>query len=516
MQPASERLVVGLEPWLPWPLSRWRWWTEPVRAERAAALRIAVAGVMLIDLLTTYAPVLHTYYGPGSLGEPSFFDYYFRAPKWNWTVLRGLGGPDPVMWYFAVAAWLAATVWVWLGLAARLDLGREGREPPALGWGIGLWIGATILALLGLWSRLQASGDGIEFLTPFSAGFTWVVASVFLLLALRKRRHRAADSQAPHLFPLVGAAWVVAFLFVLLGTWLAFQGQLDADDFLSLFWVGERWDEDSAALDVAMGLWIVFTLFMLVGIGSRLSVVVVWVLSVSFVNMNTYNDNAGDEIRNIALFYLMLCPSGAAWSLDAWWARWWGRREGSVARWLGRPNQPVYIYPWALRLLFVQLGFIYCCNGVFKLLGPDWPRGDSLYYVLNDLTLARWSYAQFPMPVWLTRVLTWSVLGWEAGFPLIMLVPWMVAGLLRFRRLRTRGMVRLVRLLRFLRAAALCFGVAFHLGIFAAMELGFFGPFMICLYAPLVPWERWIDRPKVAPAVRPGGKLLRPAGVAGC
>src|SRR5205823_3952047 len=39
MSPAPEQ-VVGLKPWFPWPLSRWRWLNEPVRAERLAALRI--------------------------------------------------------------------------------------------------------------------------------------------------------------------------------------------------------------------------------------------------------------------------------------------------------------------------------------------------------------------------------------------------------------------------------------------------------------------------------------------
>ena len=41
----SERTVVGLKPWLPWPLSRSPWWTEPVRAERLAVLRIGATSV---------------------------------------------------------------------------------------------------------------------------------------------------------------------------------------------------------------------------------------------------------------------------------------------------------------------------------------------------------------------------------------------------------------------------------------------------------------------------------------
>src|SRR5438876_306784 len=50
--PKNKRLIVGLKPWLPWPFSRWRWWTEPVRAERLAALRIVATMLVLPGLWT--------------------------------------------------------------------------------------------------------------------------------------------------------------------------------------------------------------------------------------------------------------------------------------------------------------------------------------------------------------------------------------------------------------------------------------------------------------------------------
>jgi hypothetical protein len=69
-----------------------------------------------------------------------------------------------------------------------------------------------------------------------------------------------------------------------------------------------------------------------------------------------------------------------------------------------------------------------------------------------------------PIPYWLTQGMTWLVLAWECLFPLLVL--W-----------------------RPTRLAALWVGVAFHLGIWASLELGGFGPYMLCLYLPLVPWE---------------------------
>jgi len=82
------------------------------------------------------------------------------------------------------------------------------------------------------------------------------------------------------------------------------------------------------------------------------------------------------------------------------------------------------------------------------------------------LTLARFSYAQIALPLCLIRFLSWSVLIWEVGFPLWVALPWT-------------------------RTAALLMGVAFHLGIMLTLELGGFGPYMLTLYLPLVPWERF-------------------------
>lgn len=297
----NERIVVGLQPWLPWPLSRWTWWTEPVPAERLAALRIGLAAVLLIDVLTAYLPHGHDFFGQDSLGAPGQFRAMGPAPRWRWSLLSGV--ENPVIIQLAMAGWALA----------------------------------ALLLLVGMWTRLSA--------------------------------------------------------------------------------------------------------------------VAAWLLSTSFATLNPYIDNAGDEVRGIILFYLIWCPGGAVWSVDAW-----RQRQGD------RPA--VFVPPWPLRLLFLQLVLIYFSNGLYKLTGSDWRSGTSLYDVLSDPTLTRWSYAEVPVPYELTRLLTWLILAWEIGFPLLVL--W-----------------------RKTRIAALEFGVAFHLGIGLTLELGWFAPYMLCLYLPLVPWERW-------------------------
>jgi hypothetical protein len=319
MQIANRKLqirdVVGVEPWLPWPLSRWKWWTEPVRAERLAALRIGLALMLLVDVLVQYLPNYTDFFGAGSLGSPEVFSGRAQG-HWHWSVLRGIED-------------------------SRLFL-------PVL--------------------------------------LVWAAAAVLLMIG---------------------------------------------------------WQPRWAAL-------------------------VAWILSVSVLNLNYYLHNGGDRIRSIVLFYLMLTPCGAVWSLDSFL-----QHKKQQARQLTPHHSsltgPVLIWPWALRLLFVQLALIYFLNGFYKLVGPHWRAGDVLQSVLGNIQWARWSFAQLPLPYPFIQVLTWLVLFWELGFPLLV-------AMRPFRNL------------------TLWAGVFLHVGLAISLQLGLFSFYMLCLYLPLVPWERWADR----------------------
>ncbi len=353
--------VVGLKPWFPPPLGWWRWLTEPVAAERLAILRIAIALLLLLDIVGTYIPDHALYFGKDSLGSPELFSWVFnhKRGRGNWSLLEDV--------------------------------------------------------------------------------------------------------------------------------------------------------ESHGVILTAMVIWAIATFSLLVGVFSRWAAAVAWVIALSIANINTYVDNAGDQIRTIALFYLMLTPCGAAWSFDAWFWRRHGMRYDVEKGWRIQPRPlleaPALVHPWALRLLFVQMAWIYFGNGFYKACGVDWPKGNSLYYVLGDLTLTRVSYAQFPQPYWLTRAISWLVLGWEVSFPLLVSVPWhWLADQVQHRK--WFGLQHLQYLWRWTREITLLFGVLFHLGIGLTMELGGFPFYMIVLYLPLLPWERWAwpqpqPQPEESPVLEP-------------
>jgi hypothetical protein len=111
MTPAPR--FVGVQPWFPGPLARWAWLTAPVPAERLAAFRIAVAAVVLCDILLGYLPHFAVVFSPDALGGRELYQSRFREGHFFWSVLRWL----PESWG------PAAVFGVWIGSAVALLVG---------------------------------------------------------------------------------------------------------------------------------------------------------------------------------------------------------------------------------------------------------------------------------------------------------------------------------------------------------------------------------------------------------
>ena len=110
---AESSLFVGHQPRFPGRLARCRWLTEPVAAELVAALRIATALALLLDIGAGLLPHFATFFAPDGLGGRDQFPWRFRPGHFYWSALRVLpdfGGPQVLM-----AVWIAAAAALLIG-----------------------------------------------------------------------------------------------------------------------------------------------------------------------------------------------------------------------------------------------------------------------------------------------------------------------------------------------------------------------------------------------------------------
>lgn len=221
--------------------------------------------------------------------------------------------------------------------------------------------------------------------------------------------------------------------------------------------------DDMTSIYTAWAIWVGVALLFTIGYWTRLMNVAVWFMTMCFTARNFLLLDGGDDTLQIAIFLLMLSPSGKALSVDAWLRR---RRGGEKG--------PVYTEAWPLRLIQIQLCVIYFTTGLVKLKGTGWFQGTwwdgtSIHYALNYCTWNRWSYAMLPVPFWITAPMTWLSVWWETLFPLLVL----------WRRTRKW---------------ALIFGLLFHIGICVTLSIGWFSFYMMAFYGVWVPDSYWEKR----------------------
>jgi hypothetical protein len=219
------------------------------------------------------------------------------------------------------------------------------------------------------------------------------------------------------------------------------------------------WRTDLAALVVVAAL-VPTGLLVALGLRTRAATVVSFVLLLSLSRRDPWVMNSGDALLRHATFFLALSPAGAALSLDRYLAdrdRFWDIPEVS---------------PWGLRLLQIQLSFVYLWSVFEKLRGEPWLRGTALGDAWRITDVARFG---LPLPVYdsllLTNLLTFATLVIELA----------IAVLIWNRRARLYVVLA---------------GIGLHLGIEVTMAVGFFSAVAVSLYLAFVPADtaaRWVD-----------------------
>lgn len=121
-----------------------------------------------------------------------------------------------------------------------------------------------------------------------------------------------------------------------------------------------------------------------VGFCTRVTSVLVWMGSLSYIQRTPTTLFGLDTMTNILLLYLMIGPSGAALSFDRLIARWRKRKRGEE---LG-PPEPSVSANVAIRLFQIHFCIIYFMSGASKLQGARWWSGNAIWY-----TVANYSFA---------------------------------------------------------------------------------------------------------------------------
>ena len=214
------------------------------------------------------------------------------------------------------------------------------------------------------------------------------------------------------------------------------------------------WADTAAEIAAWFWVWVLSLIGVALGCLTRLSCVVAWVLAVSFNMSAVWALNGGDDVAVQLLFYLMLSPCGAVYSLDA------GRRRRAAIRRGETLDAARLVAPWSIRLIQIQLIIVYLLGGLNKLnlsTTNDYLTGEALYWVFNDVTLTRWSFNSLPLPMLICRLASWLTIVFELSFGALVLVsrlrPWILVA-----------------------------GLMLHLGILITMEINWFGQNTVCFY----------------------------------
>ncbi len=241
--------------------------------------------------------------------------------------------------------------------------------------------------------------------------------------------------------------------------------------------------DDLSIVGCLFAVWMAVTFLYCIGWQTRVMAVLTWFLTICFINRVPVIKNYGDCVLCVSLFYLQFMPTGKALSLDRWLEK---RRRMRLGQPLPEDWYRPMVPPWGVRLLQIQLCMLYLTTGLAKLRGgPEqvfdgtWWQGTSVYYVLNDVTMNRLSIVELPLPFWVTAVMTYTSLCWETLFPVLLLSRWT-------------------------RKWTLWFGVAFHLGIYLLIEVGWFSFYTVSRYGVWIPdefWDRWSSGPKQTQAL---------------
>lgn len=167
------------------------------------------------------------------------------------------------------------------------------------------------------------------------------------------------------------------------------------------------------AVWAAWGTCLLAAVCMALGLYSRLAAAVLYLGLLSLHDANTFAVNGGDVVARNLVFWFIWAPAGGggALSLDAWLRR---RRDP------GAP--PVTGWPWAQRMVQLQVVILYLSTSTWKARYPRWHDGSAMHEILASVDYHPAGMEQLLAWPELTVPLSWAVLAGELAIgPLLIL-----------------------------------------------------------------------------------------------
>ena len=182
---------------------------------------------------------------------------------------------------------------------------------------------------------------------------------------------------------------------------------------------------------------------------------------------NSWFMNGGDRLVREFGFYICLVPCGASLSIDAWLKNRKLLRQGLKP--LLKPMIPIF----GLRVIQLQIAFVYFISGIDKAASGNWQRGNAIYYSLSTDNYLRsdWLVAPLldsPFGYEILKIGTYITLYWELSFWLLVL----------WRPTRWLGLI---------------LGILIHGGIHVLLMVAYFSAASLWTYIAFLPYD-WVER----------------------
>ena len=145
-------------------------------------------------------------------------------------------------------------------------------------------------------------------------------------------------------------------------------------------WIQSIWFyvRQPTAIEWVQGCFLLAIVGLTLGLFTRSMNVAVLLGHLSFVHRALPFSYGFDSVATLLVLYLLIGPSGARWSIDAWLERVWSRKpyaECSVRK--------SWTTTLSLRAIQLHLALLYLSSGLGKLRGDRWWSGDAFWDVIS-------------------------------------------------------------------------------------------------------------------------------------